>query len=45
MIDNLIFGGICFMAGLFMGFFITVLLVSAKKYDTDDCEGYDDDDR
>ena len=43
MIDNLIAGGICFMAGLFMGFFITVLLVSAKKYDTDDCEGYKED--
>lgn len=31
MIDNLIFGGIGFIGGIFVGFFIAVLLVSAKK--------------
>lgn len=32
MIDNLIFAGLGFLAGAFVGFFIAVLIVSAKTY-------------
>lgn len=44
MIDNLIAGGIGFIGGLFVGFMLAVLLVSAKRYDVDDYEEYNDDD-
>jgi hypothetical protein len=42
MIDNLIAGGICFLGGMFVGFLLAVLIISASAY-TDDCEGCDDD--
>ena len=35
MIDNLIFAGIGFIGGVFVGFFIAVLIVSAKRYDNE----------
>lgn len=35
MIDNLIFASIGFIGGIFVGFIIAVLLVSAKKYENE----------
>lgn len=35
MIDNLIFASIGFIGGVFVGFFIAILVVSAKRYDNE----------
>lgn len=35
MIDNLIFASIGFIGGVFVGFFIVILVVSAKTYENE----------
>lgn len=41
MIDNLIFASIGFIGGVFVGFFIAILVVSAKRYENE----YDEEER